>query len=109
MWATDTMDVRVNSLDRNQYAQVFSNGTYFSEIYLMDKKADAGQSLETFVIEIGVPEELTVDGSKEQNIPRTEFMNCHFFLLYYFLNLIFSPYPLYSLAEDKNHDPHGYG
>ena len=30
MWATDTMDGRVQSLDRNQYAQLFSNGTYFS-------------------------------------------------------------------------------
>ena len=27
MWATDTMDVRVNYLDGNRYAQVFSNGT----------------------------------------------------------------------------------
>ena len=40
MWATDTMDGRVNYLDGNQYAQVFSNGTYFTEIYPMAKKAD---------------------------------------------------------------------
>ena len=33
-------------------------------------------------------------------------MNRHFCLLYYFLNLIFYPYPLYSLAQDKNHDPY---
>ena len=31
MWATDTMDVLLNSLYGNQYAQVFSNGTYFAE------------------------------------------------------------------------------
>ena len=76
MCATDTMDIRLKSLDGNQYAQVFSNGAYFSEIYPMAKKADAGQALKTFVMELGVPEELTVDGSKEQNIPGTEFVKC---------------------------------
>ena len=75
----------------------------------MSKKADAVQALKTCVMELGVPEELTVDGSKEQNSPGTEFMNLHVFLLYYFLNLIFSPCPRYSLAQDKTHDPHGGG
>ena len=64
----------------------------------MAKNSDAGQALKTFVMELGVPEELTVDGSKEQKSPGTEFMNRHFCLLYYFLNLIFSPYHLYFLA-----------
>ena len=75
----------------------------------MAKKDDAGQALKTFVIELVVPEELTADGSKDQNSPGTDFMNLHFCHLYYFLNLIFSPYPLYSLAQDKNHDPHSDG
>ena len=65
----------------------------------MYNKDNTGQALKTFVMEPGVPEELTVDGSKYQNSPGTEFMNCYFCLLYYFLNLIFSPYPLYSLAQ----------
>ena len=30
IWVTYTMDGRVKSLDGNQYAQVLSNGTYFS-------------------------------------------------------------------------------
>ena len=64
MWATDTMDGRVKSLDINRCAQVFSNGTYFAEIYPMAMKDDAGQALKTFVMELGVPEEMTVDGSK---------------------------------------------
>ena len=76
MWATDTMDIQVKYLDGNRYAQVFSNGTYFDEIYPMAKKADAGQALKTFVMELGVPEELKVDVSKEQNSPGTEFMKC---------------------------------
>ena len=70
------MDGRVKSLYGNQYAQVFFNGTYFAEIYPMDKKADAVQALKTFVTEPGVPEYLTVDGSTEQKIPGTEFMKC---------------------------------
>ena len=76
MWASDTMDGRVKSLDGNRYAQVFSNGTYFAEIYPMARKADAGIALKTFVLELGVPEELTIDGSLEQNKPGTEFSKC---------------------------------
>ena len=55
MWSTDTMDVQVKSLDGNRYYQVFSNGTYFTEIHPMAKKSDAGQVLKTFVMELGVP------------------------------------------------------
>ena len=55
MWATDTMDRRVKSLDSKQYSQMISNTTYFAEIYTIDKKADTGKSLKTFVMEPGVP------------------------------------------------------
>ena len=41
-----------------------SNGTNFDEIYPMAKKSDAGQALDTFVMELGIPEELVVDRSK---------------------------------------------
>ena len=59
------MNSQVKSLHGNRYAHVFFNGTYFAEIYPMAKKADAGQELKKFVIGIGVPEELTVNGSKQ--------------------------------------------
>ena len=68
MWTTDTMDGRVKSLEGNRYAQVFSNGTHFYEIYPMAKKADTGQAIKRFVMELGVLEELTVDGSKDQTV-----------------------------------------
>ena len=42
----------------------------------MSNKSDAVQSLKNFVMEPGVPEELTVDVLKEQNSPGTEFMKC---------------------------------
>ena len=77
MWASDTMDGRCKSLDGNRYAQVFSNGNLFAEIYSMASKKDTGAALRTFVLELGVPEDLTVDGSLEQTKPGTEFMKRH--------------------------------
>ena len=71
----DTMDGQVKWLDGNRYAQVFSNETYFTEISPIANKYDAGKSLKMFVMELGAPEELTVNGYKEHNIPGTEFMN----------------------------------
>ena len=74
MWATYAIDVRVKYLDGNRYSYVFFNGTHFAEIYSMAKKYDVGQALNTFVMELGVPEELAVDGLKDQNTTGTEFM-----------------------------------
>jgi hypothetical protein len=74
-WASDTMDGHVKSLDGNQYAQVFSNGGFFfAEVYPMACKADAGLALKSCIMEFGDPEDLTIDGSKEQNSKGTEFM-----------------------------------
>ena len=55
---------------------MFSNGTYFAEIHPMFNKSDMVQALKTIVTELGVPEELAVDGSKEDTSPGTEFMKC---------------------------------
>jgi hypothetical protein len=40
----------------------------------MARKADAGLALKSFIMEFGVPEDLTIDGSKEQNSNGTELM-----------------------------------
>ena len=40
----------------------------------MVRKADAGAALKTFIQDLGVPDELTVDGSKEQNAKGSEFI-----------------------------------
>jgi hypothetical protein len=61
------MDGRVKLLDSNRHAQVFSNRGFFAEVCPMARKADAGLALKTFIMELGVPEDLTVDGSKEHN------------------------------------------
>ena len=73
-WSTDTMDGRSKSLEGNRYAQVFANKSYFSRVYPMDSKSKAGNALRLFCQEIGVPEKLTFDGSKEQTGKNTEFM-----------------------------------
>ena len=73
-WSTDTMDGRCKSLDGNKYAQVFANNSYLSRVYPMDSKAKAGDALRLFCQDIGVPEKLTFDGSKEQTKKGTKFM-----------------------------------
>lgn len=74
MWACDTMDGRITSVDGNRYGQVFANKAYFAALYPMDKKGKAGEALKTFCQEFGVPEDLIFDGSKEQTGKGTEFM-----------------------------------
>ena len=63
-WSTDTLDGRTKSLDGKKYAQVFSNKQYFAKIYPMDSKGKAGDALQVFCREFGVPESLTFYGSK---------------------------------------------
>jgi hypothetical protein len=63
------MDGRVKSLDGNRYGQVFSIGTFFAEISQIERKKDAGLVLKAFVLELGVHEELTIDGRKSRQSP----------------------------------------
>ena len=65
MWSTDTICGQVMYLYGNRYAQVFYNGTYFAETFPIAKKSEVGQALKTFVMELGILEELTVNVSKE--------------------------------------------
>ena len=74
IWSTDTMDGRIKSLQGNCYAQVFANKGYFSKVYPLGNKSEAGDALKTFCAEFGVPEKLVFDGSKEQTGKNTEFM-----------------------------------
>ena len=69
------MDGRVKSLAGNRYAQVFANNAYFARIYPMDSKKKAGDALRLFCQEFGIPEDLTFNGSKEQNMKGTSFMH----------------------------------
>ena len=67
------MDVRVKSLDGNQYAQVLTHRSYFAKIYLMGSKSFAGEALKVFCREFGVSGKIIFDSSKEQNKKDTLF------------------------------------
>ena len=73
-WFTDTLDGRVTSKDGNCYGKVFANNRYFATIFQMDTKGKAGDALQTFCIEFGVPDKLTCNGAKEQTGKKTEFI-----------------------------------
>jgi hypothetical protein len=70
------MDGRAESLEGNRCAQVFSNGSFFPEMHPMASKSQIGETLKTFVLELGVPEELTFDGLKEQTNRNADFIKC---------------------------------
>ena len=74
MWESYTMYVQTKSLYGNRYAQFLSNGTFFADIYPVDRKSDAGITLKTFITQIGVSERLTIGGAKDQNSPGTYYM-----------------------------------
>jgi hypothetical protein len=66
----------IKSVPIVQAATAYDNrdtGT-FAEVYPMAQKADAGLALKSFIMDFGVPEDLTTDGSREQNSKGTEFM-----------------------------------
>ena len=69
----DTMGGWHKSLDRNRYAQVFVNNSFFAVSYPMDKKSNDGQALEQFNAEFGIPDRIVCDGSGEQTGKRMEF------------------------------------
>jgi hypothetical protein len=70
MWVSNTMDGCAKSLDSNQYAQVFSNGV-FSFSALSKQMQDLHKKC---IMEVGVPEDLTIDQSKEHNSPGIDLM-----------------------------------
>jgi hypothetical protein len=59
------MDGQIKSIDGNRYTQMFANNSFFAEIYPMVSKKAAGLALKEVVIELRVPDKLTIDGSRE--------------------------------------------
>ena len=77
MWEYATLDVQTKSLDGNIYAQVFSNGTFFAEIYPMARKSYYGVAFKTLIVELWVTKYLTIDGSKDQKSPAPDLMKIY--------------------------------
>ena len=74
IWSSETMYGRKKSLDEKVYSQFFSNGTFFAEKYTMAREIDNVIALKIFIKELGFLEYLTIDDSKENISPGTEFM-----------------------------------
>jgi hypothetical protein len=65
-FATDTMDMRCNSIHGERYCQVFANKEFFAAAYPIEKKGDAYEPIDWFVQDYGAPETLISDGAPEQ-------------------------------------------
>jgi hypothetical protein len=71
---SDTVFGRHKSLTGNKCLQVFANKGFFTVVYPMQSKADAGKALKSIIDEYGIPEMQIFDNSKEQSGASTEFM-----------------------------------
>ena len=67
------MFMKTKSLKGNSCAQIFTDGEGFVWIEPMKSKAEAGESLKKLIQDVGIPNALTFDGSKEQVGENTEF------------------------------------
>jgi hypothetical protein len=71
-WFTDTLFSKVESLQGNTCAQVFTNGVYTS-VHPLSSKSRVAQALTEFTDDVGIPDNLTSDGAPEIVGRNTEF------------------------------------
>ena len=67
---TDTMQSSVISKRKNKYCQLFSAPFGWARAFPMQKKSDAHEGLSTLFKRDGVPNNLIMDGSKEQTLAK---------------------------------------
>jgi hypothetical protein len=72
-WATDTVDMRCNSMHGKRCCQVCANKMFFAEACPVPRKSDCHETLDNFVNDYGAMDLLISDGSAEQCGPHTEF------------------------------------
>ena len=65
-WYTDTLFTKFHSARKFTCVQVFTNGYGFDRVYPMTSKSEAHKALMTFIQDVGIPQDLTMDGAKEQ-------------------------------------------
>jgi hypothetical protein len=63
---TDTMEAGTLSKRQNKYAQVFVVPPNWTKVYTMRTKGEAHHCLGSLFHEVGVPDKMVMDGSKEQ-------------------------------------------
>ncbi len=65
---SDTMIPSLPSLATNKYYQIFANDIGFVKGYPMGQKSEAGNALDSFLQDVGVPSRLHTDGAKEMTL-----------------------------------------
>ncbi len=65
LFTSDTFHSKVQSLRGNNYIQLFANRGNYVKVYPMKSKSNAHHSLDRFLHDVGVPQELLTDGAKE--------------------------------------------
>jgi hypothetical protein len=65
---TDTLEAGTLSRRQNKYAQAYVIPPNWAKAYSMRKKNDAHHKVSNLFHDIGVPETLVMDGSKEQTM-----------------------------------------
>jgi hypothetical protein len=70
---TDTLFSKVISIKGNKCAQLFTSAN-FIKIYPMVSKSQVGTALQDFADDVGIMDQLIVDGAAEQTGPKTKFM-----------------------------------
>jgi hypothetical protein len=66
---TDTLFSKVKSIKGNKCAQIYCGGNYV-KILPMVSKSQVGTSLQEFADDVGVMDQLVVDGASEQRVQR---------------------------------------
>ena len=67
---SDTMFVKLKSLQQNKCAQVFTDGGGDIHVYPIQSKSQAPEALMNFIQDVGVPRDLVTDGAKEETLGR---------------------------------------
>ena len=68
MFCSDTFKANVTSLRGNKYSQLFYNRGNFTTCYPIKKKSDAHHALDSFIHDIGIPEEILTDNAGELHL-----------------------------------------
>ena len=66
-WFSDTMHFKDKSIMRQEKAaQIFTNGKGFDEFYPIERESKCSDGLSRMINEVGIPEQLVVDGARAQ-------------------------------------------
>ena len=72
-WYTDTLFAKEKSITGNKCAQMFTDGDGFAYVHPMKSKSQAGEALNKVTLNVGVPNCIISDGTKEETEDNTGF------------------------------------